>query len=204
MKIGIYGGTFDPPHIAHMILADEARDRLGLAKVLWVLTPQSPFKEHVELAPLEDRLAMLEAALAGDPRFQLSRAEIDRPAPQYTVDTVRALREEHPGHRLYYLMGGDSLHDLPTWHNPIGIIANCDGIGVMRRPGDRINLDELESNLPGLAGKLVFIDAPLIQISGTEIRSRIAAGEAFRYFLRPEVFRIIVERRLYGFDGTSE
>lgn len=204
MKIGIYGGTFDPPHIAHMILADEARDRLGLAKVLWVLTPVSPFKELDQLAPVEDRLAMLELALAGDPRFEISRAEIDRPAPQYTIDTVRILREEYPSARLFFLMGGDSLHDLPTWHNPIGILANCDGIGVMRRPGDRINLDDLALKLPGLAGKLAFIDAPLIEISGSEIRERIAAGEAFRYFLRPEVFRFIVEHRLYGYDGYEE
>ena len=204
MKIGIYGGTFDPPHIAHLILADEARDRLGLSKVLWVLTPLSPFKEHVQVAPLEDRIAMLEAALAGNSRFQISRAEIDRPSPQYTIDTVRALREEYPAARLYYLMGGDSLHDLPTWHNPIGILANCDGIGVMRRPGDRINLDDLENRLPGLAGKLVFIDAPLIEISGTEIRERIASREPFRYFLHPAVFKIIVERRLYGFAGNGE
>ena len=112
MRIGIFGGTFDPPHVGHLILAAEARDQLDLDCVLWVVTPDPPHKTTRALTPLETRLVMVHAAIDGDERFQISRIEIDRPGPHYSADTVRILAEEYPGSQLYYLMGGDSLRDL--------------------------------------------------------------------------------------------
>ena len=134
MRVGIFGGTFDPPHVGHLILAAEARDQLGLDRVLWVVTPDPPHKAGRTITPLLTRLDLVEAAICQDSQFEISRAEIDRPGPHYSVDTVEILARTYPQAELFYLMGGDSLHDLPTWKRPRQFIAALDGIGVMRRP----------------------------------------------------------------------
>ena len=196
-RLGIFGGTFDPPHLGHLILADEARSQLGLVRVLWVLTPDPPHKEDQRLTALAHRLDMLMAAISDNPCFQLSRVDIDRPAPHYAVDTVRLLAQAYPQDELIYLMGGDSLHDLPAWHTPQQFIEACDGIGVMRRPGDRVSLKNLEKTLPGFAHKVRFIDAPLLEISSSDVRSKASQGKPVRYYLPGPVYQIILERKLY-------
>jgi len=196
-RLGIFGGTFDPPHLGHLMLADEAQAQLCLGQVLWILTPDPPHKEGQQLTALAHRLDMLTAAISDNPSFRISRVDIDRPAPHYAVDTVRLLAEAHPQDELIYLMGGDSLHDLPTWHTPRQFIEACDGIGVMRRPGDRIALKSLEKTLPGLTQKVRFIDAPLLEISSSDIRSRVSRGKSVRYYLTAPVYQIIQERKLY-------
>ncbi len=135
LRLGIFGGTFDPPHIAHLILAAEAVDQMALDKVLWVLTPFPPHKTDKEITPCAQRLELLQAAIAGDSRFELSRVEIDRQPPHFALDTVTLLHQAYPGSRLVYLMGGDSLADLPVWYKPQQFVAACDEIGVMQRPG---------------------------------------------------------------------
>lgn len=197
MRLGVFGGTFDPPHIAHMILAEESRYQLGLDRILWVLTPDPPHKPDIPISSPSDRLAMLQIAIAGNPAFELSRIDIDRPPPHYAADTLPLLRKENPETTLVYLIGGDSLHDLPTWHQPEQVVAEADEIGVMRRPGDQIDLPALEEQLPRLKGKLTFVAAPLLQIASHEIRRRAATGIPFRYYLREEVFDYIIERKLY-------
>lgn len=197
MRIGVFGGTFDPPHIAHLILAAEALDQLQLARVLWVLTPVPPHKTARFLTSVEQRLEMLEASIEDNAAFEISRVDIDRPAPHFAVDTMQLLAAEYPEASLIYLMGGDSLHDLPSWVRPGEFIAACTGIGVMRRPGDSIDLLKIERALPGIRGKVEFIAAPLVEISGTQIRQRIAAGRTYRYFLPPAVYAMIQSRRLY-------
>lgn len=198
MQIGVFGGTFNPPHIAHLILAEEACFQLGLERLLWVLTPDPPHKRNQHILGLGDRLDMLTAALASNPAFELSRVDIDRPAPHYAVDTMLILRERHPADELVYLMGGDSLHDLPSWYKPGHFLEACSALGVMRRPGDHVDLPAVERSLPGISDKVRFIRAPLLEISGTSLRKRIARGEPYRYFLPPAVFEIIRRRRLYG------
>jgi nicotinate-nucleotide adenylyltransferase len=197
MRTGVLGGTFDPPHVGHLILAAEACDQLGLDRVLWVLTATPPHKEGWNVRPWEQRYEMLQAALNNNPRFVISRIDIDRPGPYYAVDTVRLLRAASPQDELYYLMGGDSLHDLPVWHDPGGFLAAIDGLGVMRRPGDAIDLSRLEGELPGITHKIRFIDAPLLEISSRQIRQRIVSGHAFRYYLPASVYRMIVENDWY-------
>lgn len=194
---GVFGGTFDPPHLGHLILAAEARWQLGLEGVLFTLTGQPPHKTR-PLTPVEDRLAMLEAAIADNPAFSISRVEIDRPGPHYAVDTMRLLAEEYPQYALVYLIGGDSLRDLPTWHHPREFLAACAALGVMRRPGARLEMDGLKAMLPSLEKKLEFIDAPLLEIASREIRQRVAKGGHYRYYLPERVYRIISERGLYG------
>jgi nicotinate-nucleotide adenylyltransferase len=195
--LGIFGGTFDPPHIAHLVLAEEARRQLGLNRLLWVLTPEPPHKQGRPVTPLTQRLAMLSLALAGSPDFELSTLEIERPGPHYTVDTLGLLAERHPGAGLVYLMGADALAGLPDWRRPADLLNACHALGVMRRPGQSPDLKELEMRLPGLRGKVRFIDAPLLDISAAEIRRRAGAGEPFRYFVLPDVYDYIQSEGLY-------
>ena len=195
--LGIFGGTFDPPHIGHLILAGEARYQLRLDRLLWVLTPNPPHKQHQYITPLERRLEMVQAVLTDAPDFELSRVDIDRPGPHYTLDMVRLLRDRHPGAELAYLMGGDSLTDLHTWHRPVDFVAACDRLGVMRRPGEDIDLAAIEARVPGVSDKVRFIDAPLLEIASSEIRERIAEGAPFRYYLPAVVYDIIESANLY-------
>jgi nicotinate-nucleotide adenylyltransferase len=198
MRIGIFGGTFDPPHLGHLILAAEAYHQLKLDKLLFVLTSDPPHKQDLLISPFPERLAMLEAAIADNPAFALSRVEVDRPGPHYAVDTMRLLKKEFPGDTLIYLMGGDSLRDLPiNWHKPDEFIAACDVLGVMRRPQDEIDLESLEAEIPGVSAKIEFMNAPLLEIAARQIRRRVAEGRPYRYYLPDAVCQIIQEKKLY-------
>jgi nicotinate-nucleotide adenylyltransferase len=195
--IGLFGGTFDPPHNGHLVLAAEARAQLGLERLLWVLTPDPPHKQGRSLTAIEHRLEMLERAIHDEPADELSRVEIDRPGPHYALDTVNLVKEREAGAQLVYLMGGDSLHDLPDWHRPAEFVLACSALGVMRRPGDAIDLPALERSIPGISEKVRFIEAPLLEISSSDIRRRIAAGLPFRHFLPAAVYAYILEHGLY-------
>ncbi|MFN2127104.1 MAG: nicotinate-nucleotide adenylyltransferase [Anaerolineales bacterium] len=196
-RLGIFGGTFDPPHLGHQILASESLSQLRLDKVLWVLTPDPPHKRGKIISPLKDRLDMLSAAITGHPDFELSRIEIDRPPPHYAVDTVHLLLQQNPGTKMIYLMGGDSLSDLPEWYNSIDFVNSCHKIGVLRRPGYDINLNILENEIPGIKNKIEFVETPLIEIAASDIRQMVKSGISVREFLHPEVYQIIRERNLY-------
>ncbi len=197
MRLGVFSGTFDPPHLGHLILATEARWQLQLDRVLWVLTPVSPFKTDQEISPVEQRLKLLEKAVALDPAFEISRVEIDRPAPQYTVDTLRLIKEQYFQASLIYLIGGDAIAELPRWHRPHELAAIADEVGVMRRPEDELDLSRLLKALPELTGKLRFVDAPLLEISSTDIRRRIREGKPYRFFLPERVAEIIEQEGFY-------
>ena len=196
-SIGIFGGTFDPPHLGHLILAAEACTQLGLERLLWVLTPDPPHKQGQSIVPIEHRLKMVQLAITGNPQFELSTVDLIRPGPHYALDTVQILAGQNPGKKLVYLMGGDSLRDLPAWHRPADFVSACDLIGVMRRPGDTVDLAELEKILPGLASKVRFVKAPLLDIAAHEIRRRVAEGKPFRYFLSGQVYTYIIKHNLY-------
>jgi nicotinate-nucleotide adenylyltransferase len=197
MRIGVFGGTFDPPHLGHLILAEEAGWQLRLDRLLWVLTPDPPHKLGRPITTPEVRLAMLQAATCDNPGFELSQVELNRPGPHYAVDTVRLLADANPGAEIVYLMGGDSLRDLPTWYHPGEFINRCASLGVMRRPGDEIDLEALDRRLPGLLTRVEFINAPLLEISASQIRHRAAVGQPFRYFIPPAVYEIIIAHGLY-------
>lgn len=196
-RIGLFGGTFDPPHLGHLILASEAQSQLELDRLLWILTPEPPHKQEQRLTPVEDRLAMVNLAIEDNPAFELSRVELDRPGPHYTVDTIKIVSEQNPGADIVPIIGGDSLRDLPTWHESQQIVYACHWIGVMRRPNDKSNLDELERKLPGIRSKVHYVDAPLLEIASHEIRSRIATGKSVRYYLPPAVNDYIEQHHLY-------
>jgi nicotinate-nucleotide adenylyltransferase len=197
VRVGIFGGTFDPPHLGHLILAAEARDQLNLDRVLWVITPDPPHKTGRVITPLAARLKLVEAAVCQDSQFEISRVEIDRPGPHYSVDTVRLLAQMNPQAELFYLMGGDSLRDLPDWIRPAEFLSALTGIGVMRRPQDFVDLPRLERVLPGTIARVHFVDAPLLEISSTSIRERVAKHRHYRYFLPEGVSALVEEMGLY-------
>lgn len=197
MRIGIFGGTFDPPHLGHLILAGESCDQLRLDRLLWVLTADPPHKQGHPVSPLQNRLDLVLAAIQDNPVFELSRVDIDRPGPHYAVDTVQIVAHQFPHAELFYLMGGDSLHDLPDWHRPMEFLRECTGLGVFRRPGDGVDLSVLEMALPGIGARLRFIEAPLLEISSSEVRERVRLGRPFRYYLPSGVYALIQSRRIY-------
>ncbi len=197
MRIGIFGGTFDPPHLGHLILAEDAREQLGLDQVLWVLTPYPPHKTKQRISPLHDRMSMVLLAISGNAKFNLSRVDIDRPPPHYAVDTVAMLREKKPKDEFFYLMGADSLSDLLTWHEPEKFVSLCHGIGVMMRHEDDPNTTNLELKIPNLSDKLHFLETPLIEISGSFIRDRASGGKQFRYLVPDKIHQYIFNHKLY-------
>ena len=197
LRLGIFGGTFDPPHIGHLILASEALDQLELDRILWVLTPFPPHKTEIEITPLDIRLQMINASIEGNPNFLLSEVDIRRPPPHYAIDTIELIRKENPGAELIYLMGSDSLMDLPFWHNPVLFVEEVDYIGVMCRPGVAINLSEIEQEIPGLPAKVQFFCGPEIGISSSDIRRRIIENRPYRYFVPEAVYRVILENHIY-------
>lgn len=196
-RIGFFGGTFDPPHIGHLILAGEAASQFKLNRLLWVLTPDPPHKQDDSITPIEHRLNMLQAMLAHNSIFEISYLEINRPGPHYTVDTVKLLKQQEPDAEITLLIGGDSLSDLPTWRFAPDLITAVSNLGIMRRPNDLINLSEIESQLPNITGKIKFIDALLQPVSSSELRRRIKSNEMARYYLTNEVYEYIEKNNLY-------
>lgn len=197
MRIGIFGGTFDPPHLGHLILASEALDQLALDKVVWLVTADPPHKQDQFISPVTDRISLVRAALKGNPSFEISRVEIDRPGPHYALDTVKILKKQFARVELIYLIGADSLRDLPTWHKPQELIDQVDGLGVMRRHDTDLDLPELTARFPKLTEKLAFIETPLVEISSRQIRERASQNRPYRYFVPYAVFEIIEKRQLY-------
>jgi nicotinate-nucleotide adenylyltransferase len=196
-RIGLFGGTFDPPHIGHLILASEASHQFSLSKLLWMLTPDPPHKQGQIVTPVEHRIAMAEHCVLDNPVFQLSRMELDRPGPHYTVDTVELILQQDPRSEIILLLGGDSLRDLPTWKDNIELVSKVHQIGVMRRPGDFFDNSELFTKIPGLEEKLVFIEALLHTLSSHEIRRRVRENLPCRYYMLPAVYEYIKTNELY-------
>ncbi len=200
--IGILGGTFDPPHLGHLILAEFGRAAFSLDEVLWVLTPVSPLKRDEEITLLEHRLAMVEVVVADHPSFSLSRADIDRPPPYFAHGTMEALRKTNPQAKLIYLMGSDSLNDLPKWDQPLRFVELCDALGLMIRPGAEFEAAQLEKYIPGIQEKVRCFEAPFVGISGRDIRQRVCDGRTIRYLVTDRVLRYISEQDLYS-SGTE-
>lgn len=196
-KIGLFGGTFDPPHIGHLILASEAAHQLNLSRLLWMLAPDPPHKQNQSITSLSHRLEMLKRMIADNPLFEISYLEIDRPGPHYTIDTVRLLAQQELETDIILLLGGDSLRDIPTWRLPSELVTAVSKIGVMRRPSDSFDMPALEEKIPGLTEKVVFIDALLQNLSSQEIRRRALNGEAYRYYMLPSVYDYVEANRLY-------
>jgi nicotinate-nucleotide adenylyltransferase len=197
MKLGILGGTFDPPHNTHLLIAQAAQHSLQLAQIIFIPARQPPHKSNEPISALKDRVAMLERAIRGHAHFVISMIEAERPGPSYTVDTLRALRRDlAPTAELFFIMGMDSLENLPTWHQPRDLVKLCK-LAVLRRPGYQVDLDALETLVPGVRSSVVFVRAPESNISASEIRERCARGEPIGDLVPPAVADYITRHGLY-------
>jgi nicotinate-nucleotide adenylyltransferase len=185
--IGLLGGSFDPVHHGHLIVARVAAEILGLAELRFVPAREQPFKRGRHAASAEHRAAMLELAVAGEPGFAVERAELERPAPSYTVDTLRALRSREPGRDFTLLLGADAAAELAAWH----LAAELPGLArivVFARPGSPVPASPLVSRT---------IEVPGIDISATEIRRRAREGRPLRYWVPDAVAEYVTRHRLY-------
>ncbi len=200
-KIGIFGGSFNPIHLAHLRLAEEARERLGLDKVIFVPVRLPPHKDPAALAGAQDRLRMVRLAISGNDRFGVSDTELRRRGRSYTVDTVAAMRRRF-GRRaeLYFLIGTDTVAELPTWREIRRLMGLCVFV-PLSRPGKR--LPSIASLTPALGSKQArsilarTIRMPELDISGSDIRRRVAEGRSIRYLVPEPVAEYILRKGLY-------
>jgi nicotinate-nucleotide adenylyltransferase len=200
MRIGVFGGTFDPVHTGHLILAEQAREQARLDAVWFVPAPRPPHKDEAKITRFEQRVEMLALAIAGNPAFRVDEIEKERTGPTYTVDTIAELCRRHPGDDFFLLVGSDTLRDLPLWHEPARLLTQA-GLVVMARPGHSVvSAAELHDGL-GLPAsvplRLEVVQAPLIDISSHDLRKRAAAGRSLRYLLPRAVECYILEKHLY-------
>jgi nicotinate-nucleotide adenylyltransferase len=196
VNIGVLGGTFDPIHIGHLIVAEEARIKLGLAKVLFVPAGQPWLKQDRGITPAVHRVEMVRRAIADNPYFKLSTLEVDRPGSSYTVDTLGVLQDQlGSGASLFFIVGRDTLAELPLWKEPRKVIQLC-RLVVPPRLGSR-DLRHLEEAIPGLLERVIQLDMPVIGISSSEIRQRITRGLSVRYLVPPGVERYVTEQGIY-------
>lgn len=194
--LGILGGSFDPIHFGHLAIAEEARLALGLAQVCILPAAHQPLKGGAHAAAALDRLRMVELACADNPAFVPSAIEIERQGPSYTIDTLRILKASHAA-KLYFILGADSLMDLPRWR-AIEQILEIAFIVAVRRPTTHIDLGRLLHTLPSLEARLTLLDGPQLDISSSEIRQRVAQGRPIRYLCPDAVIAYIAARKLYA------
>src|SRR5947209_10959577 len=200
MRIGVFGGAFDPVHYGHLILAEQCREQARLDQVWFVPTAHPPHKQAGAVSPFERRAAMLELAVAGHPAFRVDPVEGERPGPSYTADTLDELHRRHPDAEWFLLIGSDVLPDLPHWHEPQRVVSRA-GLVVMERPGwPVLSAEQLRAaiSLPaGAALRLERVDVPLIDLSSRDIRRRVRAGRSIRYMLPRAVEVYVAEKGLY-------
>lgn len=191
MKLGVLGGTFDPPHMGHLVLGEQARAQLGLGRVLWLPAGEPWRKPDRPVTPAGHRAAMTSAAIADNEAFKLCSLELERAGPSYSVDTLAQLREQRPDDELVFIIGQDALDDLPNWRRPDRLVELAT-LAVASRAGDEARVAPA-----GLDARVEWIDMPRIDISGTDLRRRAAAGLSLRYLVPPAVEAYIRDHGLY-------
>jgi nicotinate-nucleotide adenylyltransferase len=200
MRIGVLGGSFDPIHLGHLVLADQCREQAVLDQVCFVPAARPPHKNR-ELTPFGQRVEMLELAISGNPAFVIDELEKDRPGPSYTADTLAELAARRPEAELWLLIGGDAVVDLPGWYQPARIIQLA-GLVIASRPGWEMPATETLRRKLSLPADLPLrcqqVTIPLLEISSTDIRNRLAAGRSIRYLTPRAVEAYIESKRLYS------
>ncbi len=200
MRMGVFGGTFDPVHLGHLIMAEQCREQAGLDEVRFIPAARPPHKLDRGFSPFVDRVEMLRLAVAGHPGFVIDDLEAERPGPSFTVDTLEALTFRYPEANLELIVGGDCLGDLPGWREPARILELAELL-IVRRPGFAgVTPEQLRQNL-GLGAEAPVrcreIDSPLVEISSHEIRERVASGRSVRYWTPRAVECYIETHKLY-------
>ena len=198
VDVGVLGGTFDPPHLGHLAIAAAARQKLGLQRVIFIPAGQPWLKTEMPVSPSADRFEMVRLAIAPFPQFEISRIEIDRSGPSYSYDTIRELRAGLPNSvEVFFLLGWDSLAQLPRWHEAVRLVQECRLVAVPRPGHARPDLAELERVIPGIAGRVTMLDIPEVNISATDIRQRFARGLSAADLVPPAVETYIRDHGLY-------
>jgi len=197
-RIGILGGGFDPPQMGHLILAEYSRESLCMDHILFVPVADHPVKKGEVRLPFHHRLAMLELAIADNPRFSISRVDVDRRGPHYSADTVKIIRAQYPQAELYFVMGGDNLRSLPTWERAQQLY-DCCRLAVMKRADEDISADMHDDILPNLSKHVDIVDVPMLSVwlSSTFVVSRLRKNLSVRYLVPDKVLEYIAAHKLY-------
>lgn len=197
-RIGILGGSFDPPQMGHLILAEYSRESLKMDHILFVPVADHPIKKGEIRLPVQHRLAMLQLAIEDNPHFSISRVDIDRNGPHYSADTIKILRAAYPQSDLFFVMGGDNLRSLPTWERAAELYAGC-RLAVMKRADEAIAADMHDDILPGLSQQVDIVDVPMLSLwlSSTYVVSRLRQNLSVRYLLPDKVLAYIAANNLY-------
>jgi len=200
MRVGIFGGTFDPVHIGHLAVAEQCREQGELEQVWFVPAPRPPHKLDRPMTPFGQRVEMLALAIAGNPAFRIDEIEKERSGPSYTVDTLDQLQQRQPQLDLHLLIGSDCLPDLPQWRNPRRILELAQLLVVARPGWPLVRAEELGKALglgPDAVSRVQTVQVPLIDLSSTDLRRRAAAGRSLRYLVPRAVECYIHDKRLY-------
>ena len=198
MRLGIFGGTFDPVHLGHLVLAEHVREACELDEVWFVPAPSPPHKDDNTISPAKQRAEMLEFAVSGCPHLGVSRIEFEREGPSYTVDTLQQLTDEGADRELFLLIGADSLNDLGSWREPERIAELAHIVAVNRGREPLPGRDAMNASLgPAVAARVQHVDIPPIDISATEIRQRARGGKSIRFLTPRAVEAYIRENGLY-------
>jgi len=197
-RIGILGGTFDPPQMGHLILAEYSRETLHMDHILFVPVADHPVKQGKMRLPVRHRLAMLERAIQGNETFSISRVDIDREGPHYSADTVKIIQGQYPGAQLYFVMGGDNLRSLPTWKRVEALYQSC-RLAVMKRADENVTPTMHDDILPRLSDKVDMVDVPMLSVwlSSTYIVERLRKNLSVRYLVPDSVLDYIALHHLY-------
>ncbi len=192
MRLGFFGGSFNPPHIGHLAVAEACREGAALGRVTWIPAATSPHKQgHADMASGADRLALVHAAIGGNEAFRVTDLEVEREGVSYTVDTLRELRQRHPEAEMFWIVGGDSLASFDTWREPREILRLA-SLVAYPRPGADL------SAVPGwVMERTTLVAAPHLDVSSTDLRRRLASGASVRYVVPDAVRELIRQRRLY-------
>jgi nicotinate-nucleotide adenylyltransferase len=202
LRVGILGGAFNPPHVGHLVCAQEALVQLELEKVVFMPVGQAPHRQLEDDPGAEGRLEMVELAVGDDSRFATSRAELDRSGPSYTADTLRELHSQSPDDELFLILGGDQAAALPRWHEPETVLSLATVAVVERSNWSRNAIGITIGRLPG-AERIRYLDMPVMQISSSSIRRRVREGLPIRYLVPDKVATYIETNGLYGAAKTD-
>jgi nicotinate-nucleotide adenylyltransferase len=198
VKIGIIGGTFDPFHNGHLAIAGEAMTKLDLVEMLFVPAGQPWLKVGQPVTAVEHRVEMVRRAIAGRPHYRLTTVEVDRTGPSYTVDTITELRSQYgDGADLFFVLGWDSLSEIPRWHQPSQLIELCQLVAVPRPGQVEPDLSSLEADVPGISRRVILLDGPRVDISATAIRGMVARGRSIAELVPEAVEQYIRQHGLY-------
>jgi nicotinate-nucleotide adenylyltransferase len=206
MRIGVFGGTFDPVHLGHLILAEQCREQARLDEVWFVPSARPPHKQRYAVTPFRQRAEMLQLATAGHPAFRVNELENERPGLSYTVDTLDELKKSRAGAEWFLLLGSDTLAELHEWHDPAGIVRRA-GLLVMARGDQRVlSAEEVRASLKLAEAEtlsLEVVEAPRIEISSRDLRRRVAEGRSVRYLVPRAVECYVEEKGLYRDPPTG-